>query len=349
MNECQSLKPSELKDLLLQVSTVCSVFIWGPPGIGKSSVIRTFADELGMECVTLIGQQLLPEDLMGVPKIEGNVSVFCPPSNIVRDKPFVLFLDELNAASSEIQKAFMSLILDKRVGNYVLPKGTIVIAAGNRSEDSALVKTLPTPLINRMLHVQMHADPDEWLAWAQSANLHPTVINYIKQKPEHIVSAVPKVQQPFSTPRSWALLGAAMSEYKEALTEPQIKALAFGLVAGQHANTFVGFARLENNQFLLNNILDGKAKWPDKPKDRDLLYFLAQAFRSQLLKTLPAVKSEGKIKEFAYTAKGLIADLAGIAPEVAKIVLIADENGKEIPNWFALEVFRDLPLLAAKK
>jgi hypothetical protein len=348
MNQCKTLTPSALKNLLLNMAVHAPVFIWGPPGIGKSSIVRSFADELGYECVTLIGQQLLPEDLLGVPKIVGDVSVFCPPSYIVRDKPFVLFLDELNAASPEIQKAFMSLILDKRVGNYTLPAGSIIIGAGNRAEDSALVKNLPSPLINRMLHVQMEPSPEEWLTWASQEALHPLVINYLTQKPEHLISPVPKAQQPFSTPRSWSMLGAAMKDFNP-LDARSIEILAYGLLSASHASTFVGFCRLTENQFMLNEILAGTKQWPANPKDRDLLYFLAQAFRSQLLKTLPAAKGESpEQKQFVHTSKGLIASLATISSEMAKVVLTADEQGRSIPDWYALEIVRDMPTLAAK-
>lgn len=117
-----SLSIKQVHELLLHVAITRPVFIWGPPGIGKSSLVEQFAQQLGLECVALLGSQLAPEDLIGIPKIDGGVSRFYPPSMIVREREFVLFIDELNIASQEIQKAFYSLILDKRIGEYRLPR-----------------------------------------------------------------------------------------------------------------------------------------------------------------------------------------------------------------------------------
>src|SRR6478672_7935417 len=125
MNIAHTLTPAQLIDFLLGLATVRPVFIWGAPGIGKSSLVREFAESLGLECVSLLGTQLAPEDLIGVPQIRDGRSVFCPPEAIARDEPYCLFLGELNAATPDVQKAFYSLILDRRIGDYELPKGSI--------------------------------------------------------------------------------------------------------------------------------------------------------------------------------------------------------------------------------
>ena len=140
MQAAVTVTPARIPELLLGLATVRPVFIWGAPGIGKSSLVREFAESLGLECVSLLGTQLAPEDLIGVPQIRDGRSVFCPPEAIARDEPYCLFLDELNAATPDVQKAFYSLILDRRIGNYELPAGSIVIGAGNRATDNALAR-----------------------------------------------------------------------------------------------------------------------------------------------------------------------------------------------------------------
>src|SRR5215468_11071150 len=97
MNASVTLTQKQLSDFLLNVAVVRPVFIWGPPGIGKSALVEHFADEVGLPCVSLLGSQLAPEDLIGVPQIVDGVSRFCPPKMIARDEPYCLFLDELNA------------------------------------------------------------------------------------------------------------------------------------------------------------------------------------------------------------------------------------------------------------
>jgi MoxR-like ATPase len=117
MNLSIKLTQKMLTEFLLNVAVIQPVFIWGAPGIGKSSLVEQFAADVGMECVSLLGSQLAPEDIIGVPQIVNDCSQFFPPRMIVRDTPYVLFLDELNGSSQEIQKSFYSLITDKRVGN----------------------------------------------------------------------------------------------------------------------------------------------------------------------------------------------------------------------------------------
>ena len=123
MNIPIQVDQKQLMDVLLNVGTVRPVFIWGAPGIGKSAIVGQFAKDLGLECVSLLGSQLAPEDIIGVPQIVEGRSIFCPPKSIARAEPYCLFLDELNACSHEVQKAFYSLILERRIGEYHLPKG----------------------------------------------------------------------------------------------------------------------------------------------------------------------------------------------------------------------------------
>ena len=181
-----SVTPSQLMEFLLNTAVVSPVFIWGPPGIGKTSLVKKFSESVGMECVSLLGSQLASEDLIGVPKIDGDISRFCPPEMIAKKHPYVLFLDELNASSIEVQKAFYSLVLEKRVGSYVLPEGSVVIGAGNRVEDGAIVKPMPTALINRFSHVQLTPSASEWILWAQEKGLHTDVVEYIRNRPDHL-------------------------------------------------------------------------------------------------------------------------------------------------------------------
>src|ERR1700679_951655 len=121
MEAAQVLTPSGLSPFLLNVAPVLPIFIWGPPGIGKSALVREFAESVGLPCVSLLGSQLAPEDIIGVPQIVDGRSRFCPPTLIARDEPYCLFLDELNACSQEVQKAFYSLVLDRRIGEFELP------------------------------------------------------------------------------------------------------------------------------------------------------------------------------------------------------------------------------------
>lgn len=352
MNLPYSVNQSELLDLLVNLSPSRPIFIWVSPGIGKSAIVEKFAEEVGLPCVSLLGSQLAPEDIIGIPQIRGNTSEFLPPKMIARTEPYVLFLDELNACSQEVQKAFYSLIHERRIGEYHLPKGSVVIGAGNRTQDGAIVKTMSSALINRMFHVQLVPDAKAWLNWAYENNLHPWVLDYITQRPDHLFTEPPKTEEPYSTPRSWHMLSDALYQYhvgeeQEKFSPELLRVLTYGAVSAKHAGLFIAFSKNVDNKYLLNDIIKGTQKWPEKPEERDTLYFLAQTFRARLLHDLPAKKHDlnKAMQYFVHRAKTLIKELSRINYELAQMV-ISDEEEKVLPNWFLMEIVRDLPRLA---
>lgn len=339
----------ELFDVLLNVAPIRPVFIWGAPGVGKSAMVEKFAEEVGLPCVSLLGSQLAPEDIIGIPQIRGNTSEFLPPKMIARKEPYLLFLDELNACSQEVQKAFYSLIHEHRIGEYYLPEGSIVIGAGNRIQDSAIVKTMSSALINRMFHVQLKADVNQWISWAYENNLHKWVIEYLTQRPDHLFAEPPKTEEPYSTPRSWHILSDALKEYgagEKEMPEEVLRTLVYGCISANHAGVFIAYTKQAGNRFLLDQIIRGEAKFPNKPEERDVLYFLAQSFRAKLIHELPKNKQKmnKEAQYLTHRAKALMKDLSSISYEIAQMV-VAENEGEALPQWFMIEVIRDLPRL----
>ncbi|MFJ3791361.1 ATP-binding protein [Kitasatospora sp. NPDC090091] len=333
MQGAVTVSPSQVPELLLGLATVRPVFLWGAPGIGKSSLVREFADSLGLECVSLIGTQLAPEDLVGVPQITAaGRSRFCPPETIARDEPYCLFLDELNAATPDVQKAFYSLILDRRIGSYELPPGSIVIGAGNRATDGALARPMASALVNRLVHVHLRASAADWLTWAAGNGIHPWVLDHLTDRPDHLWSAPPKSEEPFSTPRAWHMLSDALHSFGPTLEEETLKVLAHGLLTPQHAVAFCGYAKIVRNAYGLDAIIKGDARWPNRLEDRDLLYYLADAFRGRLIKELPARKEHvsPQLRQTAYRAKSLLVQLAEISVEVAQTVIADGPDGNPV-------------------
>lgn len=351
MNANITVTPKQLSEFLLNAAVVRPVFIWGAPGIGKSSLVQRFASEVGLECVSLLGSQLAPEDLIGVPQIEGGVSRFCPPRMIARAEPYCLFLDELNACSHEVQKAFYSLIHERRVGEYRLPEGSVVIGAGNRAQDSAIVKPMSSALLNRMLHVHLKVSHREWLDWAHEQGVHHLVVEYIRTRPDHLWSQPPKHEEPFSSPRAWHMLSDAMRAYGDGLTDEALEVLAYGCLSPHHAGQFKAFIKQVRSKYRLASIMKGECGWPHRPEDRDVLYFLSQSFRAQLVKELPPDKAAATngYRELAHRAKALLKDLAAISLEMAQMVVSKQGEGDSLPDWFVVEIVRDLPRLVEKK
>jgi hypothetical protein len=347
-----TVTPSQLPDLLLHVAVVRPVFVWGAPGIGKSSLVRAFAESLGLACVTLVGTQLAPEDLIGVPELRDGRSRFAPPEAIARDDPYCLFLDELNSSSPEVQKAFYSLILDRRIGAYELPAGSIVIGAGNRATDNALARPMASALVNRLIHVHLRASAVDWLGWAGGAGVHAWVLDYLTERPDHLWTEPPKTEEPFSTPRSWHMLSDALHSYGDQITEPTLRAIATGTLTPRHASSFCAYVKTLRHRYGLEAIIRGEVGWPRAATDRDLLYFFAEAFRARLVKQLPADREHASksVREFALRAKGMLVELTEISLECAQLVIASDEQGKPVlPAWFLVEVTRDLPRLVAAR
>ena len=352
MNAATTLTQKQLSDFLLNVAVVRPVFVWGPPGVGKSSLVQAFAAQVGLECVSLLGSQLAPEDILGVPQIVDGTSRFCPPRTIARDKPYCLFLDELNACSHEVQKSFYSLIHERRVGEYELPAGSVVIGAGNRAQDSAIVKPMSSALLNRMVHVHLKVSHRDWLDWAHANGIHPWVTEYIQTRPDHLWTQPPKHEEPFSTPRSWHMLSDALKEYGDRLNDELLEVLAFGCLSPSHATQLKAFVKNLRGRYHLQSILRGESPWPHDPADRDVLYFLSQSFRAQLAKELPAEKAamNERQKQLAHRSKALLSDLAAISLEMAQIVVARDEDGGQaLPAWFLVDIVRDLPRLAQRR
>jgi len=350
MNSHTTVTQNQLTDFLLNVAVVRPVFIWGAPGIGKSALVQRFACEVGLPCVSLLGSQLAPEDLIGVPQIVDGCSRFCPPVSIARSSPYCLFLDELNACSHEVQKAFYSLIHERRIGEYRLPEGSVVIGAGNRAQDSAIVKPMSSALLNRMIHVHLKVSHRDWLEWAGVNGIHPLVVQYIQNRPDHLWVQTPKHEEMFSSPRSWHMLSDALHEYGERLNDSTLEVLAFGCVSAEHAGQFKAFVKQVRSRYKLKSILEGETGWPAEPQDRDVLYFLAQSFRAHLVKELPVDRTTlgATHKELAHRGKALLRDLASISLEMAQMV-VSDTEGESLPNWLLVEIVRDLPRLVMKK
>jgi hypothetical protein len=312
--------------------------------------VQQFAERLGLPCVSLLGSQLAPEDIIGVPQIVDGTSRFCPPVMIAKKEPYCLFLDELNACSHEVQKSFYSLIHERRIGEYFLPEGSVVIGAGNRSQDSAIVKPMSSALLNRLVHVHLTVSHRDWLDWAMDNNIHPQIIEYIQNRPDHLWSQPPKHEEPFSTPRSWHMLSDALHEYGDSLNDKALDVVSYGCLSPHHATQFKAFLKQIKSRYTLNAIFKGDAKWPSSPEERDILYFLVQSFRARIVKELPPNRESlsSTSRDLAHTAKALLKDLSVINLEMAQMV-VAKEDAVELPSWFMVDVVRDLPRLVERK
>ena len=200
------MKPSELAyylEGLIQHQLKLSTMIWGPPGIGKSSIVAQTAAAHKLPCIDVRLSQLAPTDLRGLPvaDTETGLSRWYPPEFLPREGAGVLFLDELNLAPPTMQGMAQQLILDRRVGSYTVPEGWFIWSAGNRKEDRAAVFDMPAPLANRFLHLEVEPDFESFKTYALAKGLHEHLLAFLSFRPTLLHKLDPQ-QTSWPSPRS---------------------------------------------------------------------------------------------------------------------------------------------------
>lgn len=209
-----SIRPSKLtNELHANAKANVPTMIWGPPGIGKSEIVYQFANSIGAKLFEMRANLFDPVDVRGGLKVvemaDGTyrtrygVPEDYPDSNF--QGPVVLFIDELPNAPKATQNALLQLILDKKLGTYVLPPQTVIIAAGNRAADRAAVAEMPTPVKNRFAHYSLEPNIDDWVHWALQSGVDSTLVGFIRFRPQHL-HVMNTSENAFPTPRSWAML-----------------------------------------------------------------------------------------------------------------------------------------------
>lgn len=209
MLSLNSHKTAEYLEKLLAAKAYLPVFLSGAPGIGKSSIVKGLAQKHNLEFIDLRLAQISPTDLRGLPFAdeENNLFKYLRPEFLPdpnSTKPGILFIDELNMAAPALQGIAQQLILDRRVGNYVLPDGWHIWAAGNRKEDKASVFDMTAPVANRFIHLEVVCDLKSWLESFAINNIHPDILAFLSYKPDYLHKFV-ATSKAWPSPRSWAM------------------------------------------------------------------------------------------------------------------------------------------------
>jgi hypothetical protein len=257
------MTPQELKtylEKLVAKRVTLSAMLWGPPGVGKSSLVAQVAQAAGIGCIDVRLSQLAPTDLRGLPVPDGTVSRWLPPEFLPTEGEGVLFLDELNMAPPVMQGIAQQLILDRKVGSYTVPPGWLVWAAGNRKEDRASVFDMPAPLANRFLHLTVEPDMDSFKAYALEKELSDRLIAFLAFRPTLLHKLDPH-QPAWPSPRSWEMAAQLLTAK-----------LNISAAVGEGAATeFLAFEKVYANLPSLEGILKGegaKIAFPAEPSAR---------------------------------------------------------------------------------
>lgn len=283
-----SVNIRQLKELvrcLLRERFPRALFVFGPPGIGKSQAIHQVAREESVGCTDLRLAQCDPTDLRGVlvydPQDKSARWVVC--SALPRDGRGILFLDEINLAPPSVQAAAYQLILDRRVGDYQLPEGWMLVAAGNRIEDRANIYKLPAPLANRFVHVQVAPDLNDWKKWAFENGVHPSIVAFLNFKPELFCRVPQQIKDDvFPTPRTWEFVSDLIKcLHDPALLEEAVK----GAVGEGPGIEFMAFYALDEES---RRVLDAIQRGEDAVARELSLQFLINGYLVDRLRKDPA-------------------------------------------------------------
>ena len=268
ISENRTVTPNECRSRLLRAFKVKRpVFIWGPPGVGKSELVASLATELGGHCIDLRLGQMEPTDLRGIPfynkesgKMEWAQPVELPSEEMAAEHPIVvLFLDEMNVAAPAVQAAAYQLILNRRLGTYYLPKNVVIVAAGNRESDKGVSFRMPMPLANRFVHLEVRADYDSWNDWAVKNRVHKDVVGYIGFAKQDLMDFNPRSSsRAFATPRSWSFVSEFL--YDEDATDTELSDLVAGTVGDGLAVKFMAHRKVASKMPNPSDILAGKVK-----------------------------------------------------------------------------------------
>lgn len=277
------MKASNLvKSLTALIDQKVPTFLWGAPGIGKSSIVRQIADRKKVGFIDLRLALMDPTDLKGIPFYDkdSHTALWAPPAFLPRDGEGILFLDELNSAPPAVQSSAYQLILDRKIGEYELPSGWAIVAAGNREGDRGVTYKMPSPLANRFVHFELQVDLDDWREWAYLSGIDPRVIAYISYKSEHLFTFDPKKDtKSFATPRSWEYVDKIL---KAQLSKDVILDTLGGAVGKEVAVGFLSFMKVIDRLPNIEAILDGEGE--SYPEEIDVLYSLSSALVSGVLK-----------------------------------------------------------------
>jgi hypothetical protein len=301
------------------------VMLWGPPGVGKSQIILQIGERHDLPVIDIRLSQMEPSDLRGIPfklneKVEWAVPSMLPDAKL-HGEAGILFLDEINSAAPSVSAAAYQLILDRRLGNYQVPQGWAIFAAGNRQGDRGVTYAMPAPLANRFSHYQIDLNLDDWVVWAYRNGIDERIIGFLRFRPELLFDFDP-AHNPvaFPSPRSWEYAHRALHKFIDFpdLLLGSLQACV-GQAAGIECHAFIDSLDQMPDLDKIINGEDSKA-----PDEIDLQYAVASALVGR------AIRAQGSTE--ASTVFGNILKYASCFPQREMGVMLVSDMHRAIGN-----------------
>ena len=256
------------------------IFLWGPPGIGKSDIIKQLGSELDAHVIDVRLSLWEPTDIKGIPYFDSNDGTmrWAPPAELPskefakNHKMIILFMDEMNSAAPSVQAAAYQLVLNRKVGTYELPDNVVMVAAGNRETDKGVTYRMPAPLANRFVHLEMQVDWEDWFDWAADNKIHKDVLGFLTFSKKDLYDFDPKSSsRAFATPRSWCFVSELLTD--DDTDADTLTDLTSGSIGEGLAVKFMAHRKIASKMPDPTDILSGKVTKMDS-KEISAMYSL---------------------------------------------------------------------------
>lgn len=268
LTENLTVTPNEARSRVMRAfKAKRPVFLWGPPGVGKSDVIAQIGKDLNGLVIDLRLSQMEPTDLRGIPfynkelgKMDWAPPIDLPDEETAAQYPIViLFLDEMNSAAPSVQAAAYQLTLGRRIGKYKLPDNVVIVAAGNRESDKGVTYRMPTPLANRFVHLEVRPDFDSWFTWAVNEGVHQDVVGYLSFAKNDLYNFDPRsASRAFATPRTWVFTSEFLEDADA--TDAELRDLIAGTIGDGLSIKFMAHRKHAAEMPNPVDVLSGKVK-----------------------------------------------------------------------------------------
>jgi hypothetical protein len=205
----------------------------GRHGIGKSQVIASAAESLGIDCVVLDLSIMEPVDLIGLPFREADTTRYAAPISLPRTGRGLLVLEELNRSPRYMMSPCLQLLTARRLNEYRLPPGWLPAASVNPSEEEYHTEVIDPALLSRFVLIETNANQVDWLKWARIAGIHEKVMRYVESDPNAFHAA---------SPRSWEYLSRleiSLDQADSGLSDSARLCLIAGLVGPELAAQYL--------------------------------------------------------------------------------------------------------------
>jgi len=264
------------------------LFLWGPPGIGKSDIVKQMGEELNAHVIDIRLSLWDPTDIKGIPffNATSNKMEWAPPVELpdeamaAQHDKIILFMDEMNSAAPAVQAAAYQLVLNRRVGTYKLPDNVHIVAAGNRETDKGVTYRMPAPLANRFVHLEMAVDWEDYFEWAAENKIHKDVVGFLTFSKKDLYDFDPKSSsRAFATPRSWSFVSELLVD--DDVDADTLTDLVSGSIGEGLAIKFMAHRKHASKMPNPSDILSGKVKKMDS-KEISAMYSLTIALCYEL-------------------------------------------------------------------